>query len=698
MNVKYRWHILFACVGALLLLVGCNTKQAPVSQDMSASNIDATIVDPDAHTPLPAVTDSQKQPTAEAIDGEISYTMQHEYYEYKDADGEICYKTTLDYPLFNGGSPLAASLNRRFMDAVAERTYADWDAEKWLQESDPEMLPWYQNLSAEVTFNQAQYLSVKETESFFLDGAHDYYYISGHTYDTQSGEELDLHSFMIGSDSEINQLAAKYNTTIYDFDRHTWEAFYLTEEGVCLLYRDGDALPYEEIVIPYTDKDTCTITISDSNALQMEHITADEIAQFAKAAGNHLSYWFYSCYYADYSLTFDEGGGFGNGGSTYFWVNYPGITTVDALKTLTNTYFSRQTTNRIFQEASRWKEKDGKLFWATNGGVGDHMVAEIGLVIQKESNTSYHIIFMESGMDSLSSSLPFTSEANLILENGRWVFDATIPEPDSYTEYKVLNENEAESLLHQEANRSTNADHYSKPTRRIQYQPSMWICGDDVCYIQATLIEMNYSGVYLSGVYDRATADAVGRFQKNHDMSATGIVDSATADALDKYLAKWRKKQETAEVSNPNTHVFDENLNQQERIKQIKAWYEETIRAQDSLRYKAYADAASAYWNGDTPVSVIYPQMEFFDGYDVATDNHFYYHNGELYFVFSVKYSDAGQSELRLYFWNGKLIRWIENDGKTHETPNGEYQSVYETAMNAYQFVLDVEADPSIIN
>lgn len=87
-----------------------------------------------------------------------------------------------------------------------------------------------------------------------------------------------------------------------------------------------------------------------------------------------------------------------------------------------------------------------------------------------------------------------------------------------------------------------NADLYSIPERSLEYRAGDLISGDDVKYVQAALIEMNYNGITLNGKYDADTEAAVIRFQKNHNLYVDGVVGEKTTAALQEALITWRIK------------------------------------------------------------------------------------------------------------------------------------------------------------
>ena len=50
-------------------------------------------------------------------------------------------------------------------------------------------------------------------------------------------------------------------------------------------------------------------------------------------------------------------------------------------------------------------------------------------------------------------------------------------------------------------------------------------------------------------------------------------------------------------------------------------------------------------------------------------------------------------TQLRLYFWNGELIRWMESDGIVHETENSDYALYVNGAWRIFQQMLSLGDD-----
>lgn len=67
--------------------------------------------------------------------------------------------------------------------------------------------------------------------------------------------------------------------------------------------------------------------------------------------------------------------------------------------------------------------------------------------------------------------------------------------------------------------------------------------GEDVKYVQAMLVVMNYDGVVVDGDFGPVTADAVMRWQKNHGYTQDGVVDAWTLAEMEKAETSWKLRQ-----------------------------------------------------------------------------------------------------------------------------------------------------------
>lgn len=147
----------------------------------------------------------------------------------------------------------------------------------------------------------------------------------------------------------------------------------------------------------------------------------------------------------------------------------------------------------------------------------------------------------------------------------------------------------------------------------------------------------------------------------------------------------------TEEPTSPATPAEDwfitGDLTQEEKIQYIRSWYYDF-----STYYNSYYDRYTG-WEG---YECFQNTAGFYDlamirfrsalgpdgGYTMET----YYNYGKPYFIYLVG-SNGDNRELRLYFWEGELIRWIEKDGVVHDCPdepNDYYQRFYEPRLDEY--------------
>ena len=130
------------------------------------------------------------------------------------------------------------------------------------------------------------------------------------------------------------------------------------------------------------------------------------------------------------------------------------------------------------------------------------------------------------------------------------------------------------------------------------------------------------------------------------------------------------------------------DLTQEEKIKYIRSWYYDFSTYYDSYYerytgwegYECFQNTAGFH---DLAMIRFRSALGPDGGYTMET----YYNNGKPYFIYLVG-SNGDNRELRLYFWNGELIRWIEKDGVVHDCPsepNDYYQGFYDPRIAEYQ-------------
>ena len=136
--------------------------------------------------------------------------------------------------------------------------------------------------------------------------------------------------------------------------------------------------------------------------------------------------------------------------------------------------------------------------------------------------------------------------------------------------------------------------------------------------------------------------------------------------------------------------LADPNLSHAEQIQTIRDWYYETeARQLTSVEYDANF---KSYWYGGVLVKAdVTERLDADETGGSGTVYHYYYHDGMPYFAFIE--NKARGTQLRLYFWNGELIRWMESDMAVHETENSDYARYVDGAWRIFQQMLDLSAD-----
>lgn len=111
--------------------------------------------------------------------------------------------------------------------------------------------------------------------------------------------------------------------------------------------------------------------------------------------------------------------------------------------------------------------------------------------------------------------------------NGRWIITHVAKAQSGADPYTITAETRADRSL------------YPRPERTLQ-QGSQ---GEDVKYVQAMLVVMNYDGVVVDGDFGPVTADAVMRWQKNHGYTQDGVVDARLLSAMEEAETSWKLRQ-----------------------------------------------------------------------------------------------------------------------------------------------------------
>ena len=107
--------------------------------------------------------------------------------------------------------------------------------------------------------------------------------------------------------------------------------------------------------------------------------------------------------------------------------------------------------------------------------------------------------------------------------NGRWIITHVAKAQSGADPYTITAETRADRSL------------YPRPERTLESGSQ----GEDVKYVQAMLVVMNYDGVVVDGDFGQATEAALMRWQKNHSLTQTGVVDADTLQQLEAAETEW---------------------------------------------------------------------------------------------------------------------------------------------------------------
>ena len=127
--------------------------------------------------------------------------------------------------------------------------------------------------------------------------------------------------------------------------------------------------------------------------------------------------------------------------------------------------------------------------------------------------------------------------------------------------------------------------------------------------------------------------------------------------------------------------AFPDGYTHEEQLEAIRSWYYDCVENMDRYTCIEYDPQYFAYWNGGELVAIVFRSAVGPDGSYVKSR---YYHNGELYFQY-LEGANGDDRRIRLYFWKGELIRWMETDRVVHEEYDDFYSSEYEYSMDEYR-------------
>lgn len=132
--------------------------------------------------------------------------------------------------------------------------------------------------------------------------------------------------------------------------------------------------------------------------------------------------------------------------------------------------------------------------------------------------------------------------------------------------------------------------------------------------------------------------------------------------------------------------MAETNLSHPEKIQRIRDWYYTTEDPGAALEQHEYDEQYSSFWLLGSLVRADVRETVA-PGHEILY--HYYYHEAMPYFAYIVdQYTGA---ELRLYFWNGELIRYIESDGIVRDYSSDSYADYVDGMWGIFQIMNKLE-------
>lgn len=239
----------------------------------------------------------------------LRYEMREEVIDFSTSDGIVVIKSHIQYPYFTDGSTCAQLLNKRYADFIKSYKERDDDYDAYYSDivdsGETHLLPFYDDVTIEVTYNKNGYISLKETTSSFTGGAHAYGEEKTLTLRLVDGKIMGCLDFLEGEDNLCDQLLKKYYTESIGYYPQGYGVgadapFVLTQEGLCIFYDGGDSLPATSFTIPYTQMGSCIISVNalldtklltnqaeDSSLVELsDYLYDDTVINVASAVGD----------------------------------------------------------------------------------------------------------------------------------------------------------------------------------------------------------------------------------------------------------------------------------------------------------------------------------------------------------------------------------------------------------------------------
>lgn len=164
--------------------------------------------------------------------------------------------------------------------------------------------------------------------------------------------------------------------------------------------------------------------------------------------------------------------------------------------------------------------------------------------------------------------------------------------------------------------------------------------------------------------------------------SVTVYITHSKHSYIDADLQKYSRSEEK-----PVDITFDQ------KIEKIKDVFYTTQAELDRYTQKVFGTSATGYYkNGSLRMLNEYPEYNpELDGYSTGEkEKFFYYEDGKLYFIFLVDANTGAED--RLYYYDGKLIRWIDSNSAIHNDAGKlkEMDKWYNYAMEQYNHVCEI--------
>ncbi len=212
----------------------------------------------------------------------LEYRMQTEVRETPLDDDTVFYSNTMSYPVFRGSSPAAESLNAYIEGILEYYRTVEYDPADYTM-VDESYLPLYEDITIEITLFDRGVVGIFSRYDMWLAGAHPYSYYGGACIDQETGEAVPFEDLFVGSSEEWDLVRTYYEVTNLGEANGfaALDTFAMREDGVELLYWEGDALPRVPILIPYTAEDSVHIDLLQLLQEQrgLVTLTGDELVE-----------------------------------------------------------------------------------------------------------------------------------------------------------------------------------------------------------------------------------------------------------------------------------------------------------------------------------------------------------------------------------------------------------------------------------